>query len=190
MQKMIRIAADQLESECSKLYRKVLASGFHPTAIVGIPTAGRFVMDAMRAEAGDSVLMLEAAAKRPTTTDAKKSSTVKQVASRLPTSIQRLLRALELHLVTKRLPRARTVVISDANRASLLGLSAARLLVVDDSVDTGATLEAVVKELRRIRPDADVKTAALAVSLPKLRVPVDFVLHNDVLIQGPWSVDG
>jgi hypoxanthine phosphoribosyltransferase len=65
-----------------------------------------------------------------------------------------------------------------------------RILVVDDAVDSGRTLEVVLRWLRGRCPDAEVRSAVLTVTTPRpLLIPDFYLYYPDVLIRFPWSLD-
>lgn len=65
-----------------------------------------------------------------------------------------------------------------------------RLLVVDDSVDTGYSLLAVYDLLKKAFPNAEIKTAGLNVwDKSKAVFETDYCLYRNTLIKAPMSKD-
>jgi len=63
-----------------------------------------------------------------------------------------------------------------------------RILLTDDSVDTGNTVLAAKKALQEFFPGAEIKIAALNYfSFSQIRP--DFFLRTDTMLNGPWSRD-
>jgi hypoxanthine-guanine phosphoribosyltransferase len=63
------------------------------------------------------------------------------------------------------------------------------LLVVDDAVDSGATLMRVLAELRKLVPDGTViRSAVVAVTTKTPLIEPDYVFHRQ-LCRFPWSLD-
>lgn len=74
--------------------------------------------------------------------------------------------------------------------ADLRSFPAPRVLVVDDAVDSGVTMKAVVDALRAEAPEARIVTAALTVTTPHPVFRPDVALFSDsVLLRFPWSLD-
>lgn len=64
------------------------------------------------------------------------------------------------------------------------------LLVVDDAVDSGRTLRAVLESIAREHPDLRVKSAVVTVTTPRPEAMPDYCMFNDgTLVRFPWSAD-
>lgn len=65
-----------------------------------------------------------------------------------------------------------------------------KILVIDDSVDTGVTLDKVKEEVQKAFTDSDVRLAGLNVwDKSKDVVKTDFVLYENTIIKAPMSKD-
>lgn len=65
-----------------------------------------------------------------------------------------------------------------------------RVLIVDDSVDTGNTIKAVIANINRFMPDAVLRTASLNYfSFCMKEAKPDFFIWVDTMLNGPWSND-
>ena len=65
-----------------------------------------------------------------------------------------------------------------------------RVLVVDDAVDSGVTLDTVFRSLRETAPpDTEVRAAVVTVTLDRPLIEPDFTLYRGVLCRFPWSFD-
>lgn len=63
-----------------------------------------------------------------------------------------------------------------------------KILLVDDSVDSGHTIIESKKAIEEFFPEATIKVAALNI-MAKSIVPIDYYIYFDVLLKGPWSND-
>ena len=64
------------------------------------------------------------------------------------------------------------------------------ILIIDDAIDTGATLNALINELRHRNKSVEIKTAVFTVTLDKPCFRPDFYLFdNNTLLRFPWSKD-
>jgi hypoxanthine phosphoribosyltransferase len=64
------------------------------------------------------------------------------------------------------------------------------LLIVDDAVDTGATLSQVIDAVRRHAPSGSrVRSAVITVTTDWPLIRPDFTLFNRQLCRFPWSMD-
>lgn len=67
--------------------------------------------------------------------------------------------------------------------------SAQRILIVDDTIDTGRTMLAAVAAVRSANPRADVRTAVLASTFRRPPVLTDYCLYERTMLTFPWSFD-
>ena len=65
-----------------------------------------------------------------------------------------------------------------------------RILIIDDAVDSGATLAATIDHIQAIAgPDAVLRTAAITVTTAAPSIEPNFMLYRYVLCRFPWSLD-
>ncbi len=66
----------------------------------------------------------------------------------------------------------------------------ARILLVDDAIDSGATIKVVCNNLREIYINPNIKIAVITVTTDSPLVEPDFCkYHNRTLVRFPWSID-
>lgn len=98
-----------------------------------------------------------------------------------------LLRLTHRHKPSHPLPE---VKLPDDLAARLTSLSAPKVLLIDDAIDSGDTLAAVIESLKKANPEVSVSVAVLTVTTRRPRVKADFALYtNSTLIRFPWSKD-
>ena len=61
--------------------------------------------------------------------------------------------------------------------------------MVDDALDTGTTLKAVVELLQALAPASTVRSAVIVTTTADPVISADISLHNRVLGRFPWSHD-
>lgn len=65
-----------------------------------------------------------------------------------------------------------------------------KILVAEDSVDTGNSLQQAIKTIRTVFPDAEIKVASLNVwDKSKSIAHVDYALYENTIIKSPMSKD-
>jgi hypoxanthine phosphoribosyltransferase len=196
------VGRQEFREGCGRLW-DVAQQAFRPDLVVGIRSGGWWVAEEMKAaRAPSGVVFLPLTSRRPSTDVKGKSRAFKLLLKVLPYFLLDLLRLLEYYLLT--LPRCRAVIKHgagearvpdaaevDAVRWAAAGLRPkARVLVVDDSLDSGSTVANVISTLRRVLPsDAEVRTAAYTVLGPAPIVPADFFLYHRINCRFPWSYD-
>lgn len=76
------------------------------------------------------------------------------------------------------------------NPLEIAGSAPARILVVDDAVDSGATLRTVIATIRSTWPDAEIRSAVLTVTRSRPLILPDYTLYpRGTLLRFPWSLD-
>ncbi len=171
---------------CMLLEQKVLKSGFRPDIVIGIARGGVYVADCFSNDNVWSVVCQRGG------TSAKKG-VVSSVLKRLPAWMNSFLRcveslSLELH-DRFRNPEIKKPVV-DSSLITVLKEGGLNVLVVDDAVDSGATLRNVTYALRDISANNVIRTAALTVTRKSPIVMPDYYLYHDrTLMRFPWSED-
>lgn len=188
--KVITLHSDDFEQKCRELARQIAACSQPFGFIVGIATGGDHVGRIVADELSDgNSLYLTVIARRPSTRH--KTSFVGSILRALPQRLNNLLRIFEAKLLSTHAKRHNVeVLISGNDREVIAGASAPAILVVDDAVDSGSTMQSVVDELLAINPEARVCTAAITVTTSEPAVNVDYaIFRNKTLIRFPWSKD-
>jgi uncharacterized protein len=170
---------------------------FQPNIIIGVRTGGFVVAGLMTEALPIAAIMLPMTCRRPSTGKKQRFAAVKTMLMAMPDAVTDRLRVLEHKMLTQRQPpQAKTDFIPDAAELAqlthLLALrgDAAKILVIDDAVDSGATLLAVTETIRRVMaPDAELRTAAITVTTPNPLIQPDYVMYRYVLCRFPWSLD-
>lgn len=63
-------------------------------------------------------------------------------------------------------------------------------MIVDDAVDSGASMQGVLTALRELSPESEIRTAAVTQTRSKPVVRPDYALFRDrTLIRFPWAMD-
>ncbi len=168
---------------CRRLAHEVLASGWQPDMVVGIRTGGAYVAEQMMPLLSGADLRYVELHRSST----PKKGKLRRFLSYLPEWVLNSLRIMEAIVLSRRradshagwcLPEDLTV------------LGEKRIIVVDDAVDSGATMLTVVRAMREKNPSADVRAAAITVTTAQPLIEPDFFLfHNKILIRFPWSMD-
>jgi hypoxanthine phosphoribosyltransferase len=190
-QRVRSLTESDLDHECERLYQRISDAGVRPTHVIGIATAGNHVARSLVKWLHRGVPLLEIGARR-SSTGVKERIGLRHWLARLPDSYTSELRRLENRLITRRLNPDRRVSMRGEQISLLMTLDGTRasVLVVDDCVDTGASLKAVLAFVRdRVGPDTAVYSAALTSTIEHPLVQPDFKLYENTQFRGPWSHD-
>ena len=163
-----------------------LTRSFNADLIVTIATGGDNVGSHMLPE----VPHISISSHRPSTETKKKHARMLACVRRLPLPLRNLLRKVEAATVEHRMKNAvPNKIILDGKTAARIA-SAHRLLIVDDAVDSGATLAGVIDAISLLDGEREIASAVLTVttSNPLIR-PTFTLFDNRTLIRFPWSLD-
>lgn len=83
-----------------------------------------------------------------------------------------------------------TIALSEETKAFLSSTAQLKVLLVDDAIDTGATLSLIKEYLEDNYPGIVVKTAVITITMKNVMINADYYLFNNrTLIRFPWSND-
>lgn len=183
--RVITLDNAQLSAACRRLEATVAAGGCRPDLVAGIVTGGERVAREMFANVQHTAVTC----RRPSTAGKERMAWAMALVRRLPLRVRDALRMAEARrLASKGHSQTREVTVDDDARRMIAAAKA--ILVVDDAVDSGATLRTVTEAVRAINPSARVTTACLTVTTDRPVVNPDYTLYNNgTLIRFPWSMD-
>jgi hypoxanthine phosphoribosyltransferase len=197
--KVVTLDDARFGAACLDLWTAATA-GKAPDFLVGIRTGGYVVADRMIREARPAATTLLPITRRRSTTAAKNASPlVGKVLRALPYLVTDKIRVVEHHILTAKHEKATPgappkewspdpaegAALTEAIRAR----PGASVLIVDDAVDTGATLLAVKRFVEATDPSATVRSAVLVTTTAEPIARADVSLHTNVLLRFPWSND-
>lgn len=180
--KVITLHNSDFINHCRSLEEAVMAD-FSPDLVAAIATGGSFVAEQMFHDIPRITIM----ARRPSTDSKEQLGIAMRIIRALPESLRNCIRIAEARVLRWRGPRTSF----DPASIDIEGLrNHGRILVVDDAVDSGATLRAVLGALRKVVPGADIRSAVLTVTTTNPVVRPDFTIYNNhTLLRFPWSKD-
>lgn len=194
---VITLNQEALETATSRLAEMIVAecSGKRYDAIIGIRRGGAYVCDAFcRAFPEDLYRERhDVTLQRPGTH--RKGGLTGKILRRLPVKIldllriaeSRLLSLLHRHKGTKAPPQTD---IDTELAAIITGTENPRILLIDDAIDSGQTLSAVISSLKNINPTAMVEAAVITETTDSPLVRANYTIYrNRTLIRFPWSND-
>jgi len=194
-QGVVTFDRDGFDEACGALMQLVVQDGW-PDALVGIRTGGLYVAESMAKSVGFSLPVMTLTCRRPSTAAKSKFSAVKKIVSSLPRPVVDKLRLIEHAMLTKTSRRARPEGYSfDQSELAILEdwLREAgpnpSIVVVDDAVDTGATLSLVLDAVSQRAPGGLVRSAVITVTTALPWATPRYTLYRRQLCRFPWSLD-
>lgn len=190
--KVITLTPQLFDDACSSL-SKLMLERIAPAAIIGIRTGGAEVGKRVVScfdQAGLSVSYLEVLARR-SSTQTKEKAGLRTWLRYMPWFMLDWLRILE-HWLSRwrsRTESSRVVEFNDDFEEQIRQLGKATVYIVDDAVDSGATIHRVADAVAKLNSSLDIRVAVLVVTQARSGELPILSLYQDVLIRFPWSMD-
>ena len=182
MYKVKTLSSHDFDQACKSL--EALAAPFCPDLVIAIPTGGCFVAQRMFAD----VPHLNIGNSRPSTKTKNKHLNAMKLLRFLPRFMTNALRIIEAHRLARKPHPLKPVNISNADKLSIT--RAHRILIVDDAVDSGATMASLLEALNNIPGQRQIRCAAITSTTPSPLITPHFLLfNNSTLIRFPWAAD-
>ncbi|MDE6551965.1 MAG: hypothetical protein K2K98_03235 [Muribaculaceae bacterium] len=194
---VVTLNPKDLDAHAERLARAVeesVRNGFD--AIVAIRRGGSIVCDAFLRHFPETLYSarFDVSLQRPSTKN--KKETLRKILQRLPYPLLDAMRKAEAHMFSlrKKFKGASSTVpvveIPEDLAAALTRNPLPEILVIDDAIDSGDTLYAIVHTLRKTNPEARISIAVITETTDKPRIRAKHSLYrNRTLIRFPWSDD-
>lgn len=189
--RVITLEDKAFSQACADLAAQVLASGYRYDLLVGIATGGAIVAREMPAPQ-----RVEVRRQRPSTR--AKQRLAGRLLRHMPRPLSDRLRVAESRLyalMARHHKPAVPEVTLDENTLATLGALTGRdrkprILIVDDAVDSGATMLGVLRAVASAAPGAEIRTAAITQTRDNPLSRPDYLHFAErVLVRFPWSAD-
>lgn len=187
--KVLTLNDNQFKTLCGELSDCIASSGFYPNVIIGIINGGAYVANEVAMKFPQARLFNVEISRK--TKKAKNSSIVRDIFSIIPIPILNAMRIIESHIARLRNSAIRygTIAVPD-DIAEMMHQADCNLLIIDDAIDTGATMMKITAELSAEFPNCSIRTAVITTTTEHPSITADYSLyHNNTLIRFPWSID-
>jgi hypoxanthine phosphoribosyltransferase len=203
---VITLTPALLAEACSQLSCRVKAGGCSPSLLIGIQHGGAEVARRMRSDFPEAAYC-EVRLSRPGT-EQKSNGLTHRLLQHLPLWMCDTLRIVEsrvnewrskgkdpVRIGTIRLPQDIASNLSNPSNPSNPQTpqtlqTPPSILLIDDAIDTGATIQQARLQLLEQFPDITIRVAVITVTIPHPLCDADFCLyHNRTLCRFPWSND-
>jgi hypoxanthine phosphoribosyltransferase len=191
---VVTLTPNLLAEACSQLSRRVKTGGCEPSLIIGIQSGGAEVARRMKQDFEEAEYC-EIRISRPDTKQ-KGEGLTHSILQSLPLWLCNGLRIVESRInewrsKDKKPVRLGEIHLSDSVSSLLSELgNKATVLLVDDAIDTGATILQARQQLQEQFPNIHIQVAVITVTTQHPACDADFCLyHNRTLCRFPWSND-
>lgn len=184
MRKVLTLHPKEFAETCIRLAEE--AGAFAPEIIVGVLTGGGEVGRILKERFPDTIYF-EVHLHRSGT---KRKRNLRPLLRLLPTKVANRLRVFESKRLENRNHSTKSVSLPESLCAYIREHDSARVLIVDDAVDSGHTLLSVVEAVKKLSPTTEIRTAVLTVTTSSPVINPDYALWRDgTLLRFPWSHD-
>lgn len=179
----LELSIENLKNEC-KLWTKDIKKNFNPDLIIYVAKAGYLIGKEMSNEFNVPLVAINAE---------RKGNNLKNyfqpILKFIPNKLRYLIIKLELKSNIHKKSSERNIYFK-SNLDELNCEKNVNLLIVDDSVDTGHSINAVKKVVQEKFKNANIKIAALNVwDKSEEIIKVDYSLYRNTIIKAPMSKD-
>lgn|GEM_PF-306733 len=190
--KVINLLGSDFTNACQKLKAKV-TDVYEPDLVIGVATGGAVVLEHMGFESDKKTVIIKR--QRPFT-KVKRNIKLEVWLPYFPRWVNDIIRELELRFNEycfnknnrKLNDKKSELIILQGSVEDFVG--AKRILMVDDSVDSGATLTECIDFVRsHLSPDAEIRTASINVTFKNPVIPPTYTLYPRTIIRYPWASD-
>lgn len=179
----IELSIKDLEKKCTD-WAVEIASQYQPDLLIYVAKAGYLVAKPMQ-----EIYKVPLVGISATREGNSLKEFVGPLVSHLPNFIRNLLISVELKSGTHQKNTERRIKYHEGLKAVKMQ-RIGKILIIDDSVDTGYSMRQVANSIRSIFPSADVKIAALNVwDKSESVIHTDYALYRNTIIKAPMSKD-
>lgn len=178
--RVLTLTPQLFAEHCARL--EALAADFRPDLIVTVARGGDYVGELMFAD----IPHVSVRSQRPST--ARKGRWLKALARRMPLWARNMMRIAEARMLARRRTEPVPVTHDDDVREAIS--RAGSVLVVDDAVDSGASMRAVLDAIDTVPGSRMTAVAVITVTQRQPCVYARYALYRDgTLVRFPWSED-
>lgn len=193
--RVITISERKLPSVAQALLDLMANDGFFPDALLGIATGGALVVDSFPTELNAS--RFTCSLQRPSTAAKQRTRAGQRALTKMPYLVTDILRVIEDRVREQ----SRATVPSpppglerslDLVREEVVKQGLRSIAVVDDAVDSGATLACVMSALKKRLPSNVIVRSAVITQTRKSEKTLtqpDYALYENTLCRFHWSYD-
>lgn len=185
---------EEFSNTCLELSKKI-SSDFQPDLIIGILTGGGYVGRKIHEHLtqNQKICYTEIKIQREGTSK-KGKGFLKLILKYSPTFLLNWMRIIESIMLEKKSkknnPKREGKIILPPTIDSFLKQGNKNILLVDDAIDSGATLNLIKEHIYKNYQNSNIKIAVITITTKNPIISADYYIYNNrTLIRFPWSND-
>lgn len=187
--KLITLNKETFEEACDVLISKI---DIQPDMVVGILNGGGYVVDTIKKKGAFESAQFELI-KLQRVEKIKNKPGSKFLLKHLPYAILNKLREYESKKATESIASLDKNQLADHKINFKINSNDDKpirtILIIDDAIDTGRMLFIINSNLRKLFPDAEIKSAVISWTIETSIVKPDYYVFKRMLVRYPWSKD-
>lgn len=182
--KVITLHKPEFETQCQNLFSKI---DIQPDVVIGVLNGGGFVLEEYKKNALAKTKFTTVKLQRDSTTGIKRKSLLQKFLKASPSTLLDGLRRMEHR---RNLNRKLKEIQSDLEiEIKSSPETVDTILILDDALDSGVTMQSVVQSLQKQFPNSKIKTAVISWTNTKSFITPDYYIFKNTLVRFPWSLD-
>lgn len=178
--KYLELSEKNVRNESLKLAKKV-ENEFTPEIVIFVAKGSFYIGDEISKYFNVPLIEVKAVREKN-----RLKELVSPILKLIPKKLKQYLREIEIKSNTHKKVNKRNVEIEKRYLTELLKYK--KVLLVDDSIDTGNTIVEILNYLKGY--NLEIKVAGLNVfDMSKEIIKIDFYNYENILLNGPWSKD-
>lgn len=178
--KYLELSEENTREESRKLAQKI-EKNFRPEIVIFVAKGSYYIGDEISKYFNTPLIEIKAERQK-----GKLKKIVAPLLKIIPSSIKKVLREFEVKSNIHKKNSERKVRLDEKALKELLKYK--KVLLVDDSIDTGNTIKKIIKYLEKY--NLEIKAASLNIfSISEEVIEIDYYNYRDTLLNGPWSND-
>ena len=183
MKKVVTLSQDIFREKCFSLVSKI---DYQPQLIVGVLNGGGFVLDEFKLSPVFKDCIFD-------TLKVSESHNIKKVKKFVdfflkltPYFLLNILRNIEQYFVNRAIEKSDELIDLSSSK-SYQGVST--ILIVDDALDSGRTMDLVIRSIKNVNENAEIRTAVISWTNIESLVKPNYFIFENKLVRFFWSKD-